>query len=237
MADFEFRDRADAGARLGTRLQAEGLGRFGIFGILRGGLVVAHHAALVTGAPVRAVAASKLRAPAQPELAIGAVTAEGPIYLDRTAIEHLEISTRYLEGEVLDRRRRAAASQARFGRIGAGQLPEIGVVVDDGLATGATAIAAGRLLRKLGAARLVVAAPVAPRATLQKLAGGEFDDAVCLHAPQRFWAVGRFFARFEAVSEAQLEEMARTAGTGRQPISGDRDQDPRCATEEGDSCL
>ncbi len=209
MANVEFRDRADAGQRLGERLLAEGLGQSGIYGILRGGLVVAHHAALVTGAPVRAVAASKLRAPGQPELAIGAVTAEGPIFLDQSAIEHLGIGPQYLEGEIRGRRRKAAASQARFGRIEADRLPEIGVVVDDGLATGATAIAVGRLLRSLGAGRLVVAAPVAPRATLLKLAGGEFDEAVCLHSPQRFWAVGRFFARFEAVPEAQLEELAR----------------------------
>ncbi|MXW27477.1 MAG: phosphoribosyltransferase [Chloroflexi bacterium] len=237
MADIEFRDRADAGARLGNRLLAEGLGRSGLFGILRGGLVVAHHAALITGVQVRAVAASKLRAPTQPELAIGAVTAEGPTYLDQVAIEHLKISTRYLEEEILERRRMAAASQARFGRIEADHLPEIAVVVDDGLATGATAIAAGRLLRELGAARLVVAAPVAPRATLQKLASGEFDDAVCLHAPKRFWAVGQFFVRFEAVSEAQLGELERSTGTGRLPTSGDCDQIPGCGTDQGDSGL
>ena len=237
MTDIEFRDRADAGKRLGKRLLAEGLGRSGVFGILRGGLVVAHHAALITGAPARAVAASKLRAPGQPELAIGAVTAEGPIYLDRAAIEHLEISPRYLKGEIAGRRRKAASGQARFGRIEADRLPEVAVVVDDGLATGATAIAAGRLLRALGAARLVVAAPVAPRATLQKLANGEFDDAVCLHAPKRFWAVGRFFVRFEAVSEAQLEKLARSATTGRQPTPGDCDQNPRGGTDEGDSGL
>lgn len=237
MRDTEFRDRADAGARLGDRLLAEGLGQSGIFGILRGGLVVAHYAALATRAPVWAVAASKLRAPGQAELAIGAVTAEGPIYLDQTAIQHLQISRRYLEEEIAGRRRAAAAGQARFGQIEPDRLPEIAVVVDDGLATGATAIAAGRLLRSLGAARLVVAAPVAPRSTLEKLAGGEFDDAVCLHAPRRFWAVGRFFARFEAVSEAQLEELARTAGTGRRPTPGDDDRSPRGGTDQRDSGL
>jgi predicted phosphoribosyltransferase len=235
MADIRFRDRADAGAALGQRLLAEGLGQSGIFGILRGGLVVAHHAALVIGAPVRAVAASKLRAPDQPELAIGAVTADGPIYLDHSAIGQLKISRQYLEMETRGRRRAAAASQARFGRIGPARLPEVAVIVDDGLATGATAIAAGRLLRSLGAAQLVVAAPVAPRSTLQNLAGGEFDDTVCLHAPRRFWAVGRFYVRFGAVSEAQLEDLARTAGTGRPPTPGDCDQGPRCGMPEGDS--
>ena len=233
MPELEFRDRADAGARLGERLLAEGLGRYGVFGILRGGLVVAHHAALVTGGRLRAVAASKLRAPSQPELAIGAVTAEGPIYLDDSAIRHLEIDARYLNEEISDRRRQAAANQARFGRIESGRLPAVGVVVDDGLATGATAIAAGRLLRSLGAARLVVAAPVAPPATLRRLAGGEFDDAVCLHAPRRFWAVGRFFARFEAVAEAQLEELARIVGEGAEPGPGDCDRSPRRGTDEG----
>ena len=226
MTDVKFLDRADAGQRLGRRLLSEGLGGAGIFGILRGGLVVARYASLATGGRVQAVAASKLRAPAQPELAIGAVTAEGPIYLDEFALRHLRVSPQYLEAETAGRRRRAAASQARFGQIEA-VLPEVGVVVDDGLATGATAIAAGRLLRSLGAARLVVAAPVAPRATLQMLARGEFDDAVCLHAPKRFWAVGRFFARFEAVSEAQLEKLARTAATGRQPARDGGDQNLR----------
>lgn len=237
MTDTEFRDRADAGVRLGKRLLAEGLGQSGIFGILRGGLVVAHHAALATRAPVWAVAASKLRAPGQPELAIGAVTAEGPIYLDQTAIQHLQISRPYLEEEIAGRRRAAAAGQVRFGQIEPDRLPEVAVVVDDGLATGATAIAAGRLLRSLGAARLVVAAPVAPRSTLKKLTGGEFDDAVCLHAPRRFRAVGRFFARFEAVSEAQLEELARTAGTGRWTSPGDGDRSPRGGPDQGENGL
>ena len=217
MNGVRFKDRAEAGERLGERLLAEGLGRARLFGILRGGLVVAHHAALATDSPLRAVAASKLRAPGQPELAIGAVTDTGPDYLDELALAHLEIGSGYLQREIEERRHQAAMQQSQFGRVNAGGLAGVCVVVDDGLATGSTAIAAGRLLRSLGAERLVVAAPVAPPATLEKLAPGEFDSAVCLHAPRRFWAVGRFFDGFEAVGQAQLEELARAAGLGPDP--------------------
>ena len=215
MADILFLDRADAGERLGRRLLAEGLGGATLCGILRGGLVVAHHAGAVTGARIQAVAASKLRAPAQRELAIGAVTAAGPTFLDQFALDYLGVEPAYLAREIADRRRRAGADQKKFGSIEPGWLADVGVVVDDGLATGATAIAAGRLLRSLGAPRLVVAAPVAPRATLDKLLAGEFDAAVCLNAPSRFRAVGQFFASFESVSQAELDQLAPAAGSER----------------------
>ncbi len=219
-------DRADAGERLGRRLLAEGLGRATLVGILRGGLVVAHHAGSITGARVQAVAASKLRAPGQPELAIGAITAAGPIYLDEIALERLGVEPEYLAREVADRRRQAAANQLRFGPVDPLPMADVGVVVDDGLATGATAIAAGRLLRSLGAGRLVVAVPVAPPATLQKLLESEFDAAVCLHSPDRFWAVGQFFARFEEVDQAQLGKLARAAGLDWHPTGDDSDPGP-----------
>ena len=159
----------------------------------------------------------KLRAPFQPELAVGSIDEAGRVYLAPFA-DDSAITERDLEAErreqlaTLERRReRYTAAHPRVSLTG-----RTVILVDDGLATGATAIAAVRAARAEHASRIVVAVGVAPPATLSRLAK-EADEVVCLHAPAEFGAVGEFFADFSEVADDDVVRLL--AETRAQPAS------------------
>lgn len=205
-----FADRCDAGTRLGVELRRQGHRSGLLFGILRGGLVVARSAGAELELPVHGLAVLKIRAPRQDELAIGAVTATGPTHINQSFIARLGVNRQYLAAELADRRRAARRLQQQFGMLDPGVIAAADsvVVIDDGLATGATAIAAAACLRRLGGQDLIIAAPVAPPSTVRRLLAAGFDRAVCLCTPDDFYAVGQFYAQFLPVGQAQLRELA-----------------------------
>jgi putative phosphoribosyl transferase len=202
-----FADRVDAGRRLGATLSAHAAAPVVVCGIPRGGIVVAAEVAAALGAPLRAVVARKVGAPGHPELALGAVGPAGTAVLDDELARRVRATDQYLDAAVRHARAEVADRIAALpGVVTAEELASrVVIVVDDGVATGATAAAVGRWLATVGATRRVLALPVGPRDTLERL-GHEYDDVVALEIPPGFVAVGQWYRDFRQVSD---DEVAR----------------------------
>lgn len=209
-----FADRVDAGARL-----AEALERFAgddvvVLAIPRGGVVVGEVAARALGAPLDVVVPRKIGAPMNPELGIGAI-APGIRVLDPRMIQMLGVTSDYLEREIetqereIERRERAY----RGPRPPVDVRGKTAIVVDDGVATGGTAIAALRWARGAGAERVVLAVPVAPGRSLARLRD-EADEVVVLSAPDPFSAVGEWYRSFRQTSDREVVEALARSSTG-----------------------
>ena len=175
-----------------------------VVGIPRGGVLVAAPVAVALNAEIDVAVARKIGAPMQPELAIGAVSASGPPYLNRALIGRLGIPDAYLESEIGAQRHEAARREVLY-RQERGALEFVGrtvVVVDDGVATGATLVAVLRMLRT-DAGRVVAAVPVGPRDTLDLLQS-EADDLVCPMVPRWFSAVGEWYDDFRQTTDDEV---------------------------------
>jgi predicted phosphoribosyltransferase len=207
-----FRDREEAGRALAAALhgrvdRAHAL----VLAIPRGGVIVAAPVARALDAPLDVVIPHKLGAPHNPELAIGAV-APGVRVLDEGLTRALSVPDDYIEEEVaaqeaeIERR----TTLYRDERRPPGFAGVTAVVVDDGVATGATSMAALRWARAQGSARVVFAAPVGPVVALRLLAG-ECDDVVILETPRAFRAVGEWYDRFDQVTDEQVLAVLRDA--------------------------
>jgi putative phosphoribosyl transferase len=211
-----FRDRADAGRRLGGELALLELPDPVVLGIPRGGVLVAEGVGAALRAPVDVVVTRKIGAPANRELALGAI-APGVRVWDRDLLDRMQVDADYL-------RRTVAAEEAEIGRrnvVYRRGLPPIGltgrsvVIVDDGLATGATALAAVRWARAAGAGRVLVAVPVGAPATVSAV-GREADAVHAIEAPPSFRAVGEWYADFDQTSDDEvLAALDRSRGGAR----------------------
>ena len=210
-----FADRAEAGRALGEALSAYSGEDAAVLGIPRGGVVVAAEIAVALAGSLDVVVPRKLGAPGNPELGLGAI-APGVRVLDQLTIRALGVSTEYLEREI-ERQEREIERRERLYRSGAPPVElegRTGIVVDDGIATGGTATAALRWVRARGAARVVLAVPVAPTATMRRMAG-EADEIVVLQMPDLFHAVGQWYRRFEQVEDDEvIRVLARATGAG-----------------------
>lgn len=196
-----FRDREEAGRRLGGDLRDLGVAPDVVLAIPRGGLPVGRAVADALGCPLDVVVASKLSAPGNPEFAIGAVGSDGATWLDESAVAGLGVSEEYVERE---RERELAAAREKADRYRAGDAVDLTdrtvLVVDDGLATGSTATAAVQVARRRDAARVVVAVPVGSQEAVDRLEETA-DAVVCLRTPAVFGAVGAFYDRFPQVGD------------------------------------
>jgi putative phosphoribosyl transferase len=203
-----FVDRNDAGRQIGERLRALDLENPVLLAIPRGGIPIAVVASLVLdGADVGVIVARKLGAPGHPELAIGAVTANGAIYLDHDIAKAVRATDEYIEKELRKQRREALRRETQFD--GHRSPPVSGrtvVILDDGVATGATAIAAVRAVRAAGAERVIFAVPVGPTDTLDHLRL-EADEVVSLYEPEPFWSVGQYYQDFSPVDSEVARRM------------------------------
>jgi putative phosphoribosyl transferase len=205
-----FRDRRDAGRRLAVLLERYRDQDPLVLGLPRGGVVVAAEVAYALDAPLDVWVVRKIGAPDQPELALGALSEGGAQYLNQELMQSGGVSRRDL-GPTIDRERAELERRVRLFR-GPGSRPDVRggtvIVVDDGLATGATARAALRDLRALGAARVVLAAPVAAPDTVKSLRH-EADEIVCLEIPPAFGAVGAFYVDFEPTTDEEVLGLLR----------------------------
>lgn len=209
-----FADRAEAGRRLAERLVALGLERPVVLALPRGGVPVGFAIAEALRAPLDLVLVRKIGAPGQPELAIGAVVdgSRPETVLNFSILRHLQVPERWLEAET---ERQLAEIERRRERYFQGRDRALvegctAIVVDDGIATGATMEAALHATRRARPKSLVLAVPVAPPDTLGRLAR-EADHTVCLEQPSGFMAVGAFYEDFTQVEDETVIELLRRA--------------------------
>lgn len=210
-----YANRFDAGRRLARELSGYEKKQPVILALPRGGAPVAAEIALSLDAPLDLVLVRKLGVPAQPELAMGAVADGGDLYVVRNEF----ILTRLGIPEEEFRRvcDRELAEIERHRKLYLAGRPRIKIegrtviVVDDGIATGATTRAALRAVRKRGPKKLVLAVPVAPTNTIHELSG-EADDIVCLQQHEPIYAIGLYYEDFHQVSD---EEVIETLGKVR----------------------
>jgi predicted phosphoribosyltransferase len=207
-----FADRVEAGERLAVALARYKGADAVVLAIPRGGVIVGEAVARALGLPLDVVVPRKIGAPGNPELGLGAI-APGVRVLDEWLIERLGVTEEYLEREIeaeereIERRERVY----RAGRPPVDVAGKVAIVVDDGVATGGTAIAALRWARAQGAARVVLAVPVAPPGSVPRLAR-EADEVVVLETPEPFFAVGEWYRRFDQTTDEEvIAALARAA--------------------------
>jgi predicted phosphoribosyltransferase len=218
-----FADRAAAGRQLVERFESlRGQPDIVVLALPRGGLPVAYELARGLGADLDVLLVGKLGAPGNPEFAIGAVASDGTVVLDQASIQELGIGQDYISEELA---RQQDKIESRLATYREGQeKPAIRgrtvILVDDGVATGATARAALQALRQRGPARLILAVPVGPAETIAALAKLA-DQVVVLAQPDPFLSVGRFYEDFSQVSDDQVIHILRTFRAGSPGTAAD----------------
>jgi putative phosphoribosyl transferase len=211
-----FRDRADAGRQLLSKLGAyRGLPDVLVLGLPRGGIPVAYEVARGLGAPLDVFVVRKLGVPGQEELAMGAIATGGVRVVNRDVVDALHIPSDVLDRAAaaelreLERREQSYRGERAEPRVEGRTV----ILVDDGLATGSTMRAAVAALRQQGPARIVVAVPVAAPATCTELRF-EVDDVVCFATPEPFMAVGRFYDDFSQTTDEEVRALLASAQEG-----------------------
>jgi putative phosphoribosyl transferase len=220
MAPRVFRDRTDAG-----RVLAEQLAAYAdrpdviVLALPRGGVPVGYEVAQALHAPLDVFLVRKLGVPGHEELAMGAVATGGVRVLNEQVVRALRIPDQVIDAVA----RWELEELARRERLYRGDRPppdvrgRTAILIDDGLATGATMLAAVRALRQQHPERIVVAVPIASRDTCELLRD-EVDDVICAATPDPFYAVGLWYENFEQLTDEEVRELlARAAGRAAQP--------------------
>jgi predicted phosphoribosyltransferase len=213
MPEGLFHDRRDAGKVLAALLEEYG-GRDDVIvlALPRGGVPVAYEVATALGIPLDVFLVRKLGAPAREELAMGAIASGGVVVLNDDVIRGLGVSPEDLE-RVAEHEGRELGRREQLYREGR-PMPNVAgktvILVDDGLATGASMRAAIQALRGLGPLRIVVAVPAAPAPTCRELAA-EVDEVLCATTPSPFFAVGASYWNFEQTTDEEVRNLLRAA--------------------------
>lgn len=212
MSRHFFLDRADAGKALAAKLfEYRGLPDLLVLGLPRGGVPVAYEVATALGAELDVLIVRKIGAPSFPELAVGAIASGGALYVNEDIKHELGVTEELFQTEVareteeLHRREHLYRKARRRLRVSGRTV----IVVDDGVATGASMLAALLALKSLKPAALICAIPVAPPETAEKLTQVA-DRLVCVELAANFRAVGQFYQIFDQTSD---EEVCRLLGT------------------------
>jgi putative phosphoribosyl transferase len=224
--DVKFEDRSDAGRRLAARMTHLKNAQPVIMALPRGGVAVGCEIARALDAPLDIVLVRKIGVPWQLELALGAVTdgASPEIFIDRELATSLAVPESYVEEETarqleeIERRRKSYCE----GRPSVEVAGRTAIVVDDGIATGATMRVALQAVRRRGPARLILAVPVAPPDTLAALSE-EADETVCLETPIGLGAIGFYYRDFHQMKDAEVTNLLAHAQQPTKSSAGSRD--------------
>lgn len=208
-----FRDRADAGRLLASKLTSYRDDPGGlILALPRGGVAVGYELTLALHLPLDVFITRKLSMPDNPEYAIGALSETGAIYLNPDAVEVFQLSHQELEGLIGNQRREIARRQQLY-RDGL-SLPTLNdrtvILVDDGMATGATFLATVEAITEMSPRRVVAAIPAAPVDSASRVRG-MVDELIVLSTPEPFIAVGHCYQNFSQVDDAQVLAYLRAA--------------------------
>jgi predicted phosphoribosyltransferase len=203
-----FEDREDAGKKLAAALKK--IKNAVVFGIPRGGVVTAFYVSKELRAPLDVIVARKLGAPHEPELAIGAVAPDGSIYLDEDLVKQMEVSEGYIDSQVRIQLEEIKRRTKIFrNSIDPPQVKgKVAIVVDDGIATGYTMLAAIYYLRKLKPKKIIVAVPVSSPESLRMIEE-KADSVICLEEHEPFYAIGMYYENFEQVSDEKVVSLLR----------------------------
>lgn len=210
-----FTDRIEAGRHLATVMKNIVTRSAIVLAIPRGGVIVGFEIAKTLNIPLDLIIPRKIGAPNNPELAIGAVTENGTIILDDKLVKYLGVSEEYIEEE--SKRQRLEIERRLKLYRGNAPCPSLSdrevIIVDDGVATGATMKAAVVSVRKRGAKAIVVAVPVGPVTTIAELRK-EADKVICLKTPEPFYAIGQFYENFIQTSDDDVRRLLKLCRNG-----------------------
>lgn len=210
-----FIDRRDAGRQLARALEKYKNTNAIVLGIPRGGVVVADEVAQTLNLPLSVIILRKIGAPGNPELAIGATAGHGLVVLNDEAVSALGISQEYIDRAVLKQNEEIANRQQKY--LGNNPYPEVEgktiIIVDDGIATGSSAKAAILAIKKKNPAKVILAVPVAPPDSVNRLAKVA-DEVVVLREPIDFYAVGQFYQNFTQTTDEEVREVLRARRLG-----------------------
>jgi len=203
-----FKDRIEAGKILSDALSEYKDKNSIVLAIPRGGVMVAYEVAKALNVPLDLIIPRKIGAPGQPELAIGAVTEDGTTILNQDILQYLRVSDEYIKEEtgrqVEEIKRRMESYLGDKPRVSI--EGKVAILVDDGVATGATVRAAIASIRKRKPASIVLAIPVGPLDTIEELRR-EADEVICLMTPEPFFAIGQFYRSFEQTSDEEVIQI------------------------------
>jgi len=213
-----FRDRIDAGRQLAARLQHLAGPDVVVLGLPRGGVPVAAEVADALCAPLDIIVVRKLGAPFQPEFALGALGEDGVRVLNPETLGLAGATPGELSATEQRERQEIARRAARYrgGRERQALAGRVAVIVDDGIATGSTARAACQVARALGAARVVLAVPVAPAGWEARI-GADADEKISVATPSSFLAIGQFYEDFAQTGDAEVAACLDRCSGGAGP--------------------
>ena len=220
VGDRVFRDRLDAGRRLAVALGSFDGEDVVVLGLPRGGVPVAAEVARALHAPLDVIVVRKLGLPFQPELAMGAIGEDGVRVLNEEVIRLADVGPDEIAAleQVARRELERRVARYRGDRLRVPLTGRIAIVVDDGIATGATARAACLIAKASGARRVVLAVPVAPPSARDEL-GDVCDELVLLETPEAFLAVGQWYGDFSQVSDSEVGALLRKSAPAREVLS------------------